>query len=35
MGNIAVIYKSHYGTTGQYAGWIAKALGAQLFEASR
>jgi len=31
---IAVIYKSHYGTTKQYAEWIAEALDAALFEAS-
>lgn len=29
---IAVIYKSNYGTTKQYATWIAEALGAELFE---
>ncbi len=34
MESIAVIYKSPYGTTRQYAKWIAKALGAELFEAS-
>lgn len=34
MGNIAVIYKSKYGTTKQYAEWIAKALDAKLFEKS-
>ena len=34
MANIAVIYKSYYGTTKQYAEWIAEALDAQLFEAS-
>ena len=30
--NIAVIYRSKYGTTKQYAIWIAEALEAQLFE---
>ena len=30
--NIAVIYRSKYGTTKQYAEWIAKALDATLFE---
>ena len=30
----AVIYKSYYGTTKQYAEWIAEALNASLFEAS-
>jgi len=34
MSKIAVIYKSHYGTTKQYAEWIAEALGASLMEAS-
>jgi menaquinone-dependent protoporphyrinogen IX oxidase len=34
MSNIAVVYKSQYGTTRQYAAWIAEALGARLFEAS-
>jgi len=34
MNKIAVIYKSHYGTTKQYAEWIAEALNAPLFEAS-
>ena len=29
---IAVIYRSKYGTTKQYAAWIAEALEAQLFE---
>lgn len=32
MENIAVTYKSHYGTTKQYAEWIAEELGAELFE---
>lgn len=31
---IVVVYKSVYGTTKQYAQWIAEALGAPLFEAS-
>jgi menaquinone-dependent protoporphyrinogen IX oxidase len=35
MASIAVIYKSHYGTTRQYAQWIAKALDAELFETSK
>ena len=30
--NIAVIYRSKYGTTKQYAQWIAEALEAKLFE---
>lgn len=30
-----VVYKSHYGTTAQYAKWLAKALGADLFERSK
>lgn len=34
MKNIAVIYKSNYGTTKRYAGWIAEALGADLIERS-
>ena len=34
MRNIAVIYKSKYGTTKQYAEWIAEALNATLLEAS-
>ena len=34
MVNIAVVYKSRYGTTKQYAEWIAKALDATLLEAS-
>ncbi len=34
MKNIAVIYKSPYGTTKRYAECIAKELDAQLFEAS-
>ena len=31
---IAVIYKSHYGTTKQYAEWIAEALDTKLLERS-
>lgn len=31
---IAVIYKSKYGTTKRYAGWIALKLGADLYELS-
>jgi menaquinone-dependent protoporphyrinogen IX oxidase len=34
MEKIAVIYKSQYGTTKQYAEWIAEALEARLYEAS-
>ena len=34
MSSIAVIYKSKYGTTKQYAEWIAEALNAELLEAS-
>ena len=34
MSKIAVIYKSKYGTTKQYAEWIASDLDASLFEAS-
>ena len=33
MKNIAVIYKSKYGTTKQYAKWIAEELNAPIFEA--
>ncbi len=31
---IAVIYKSRYGSTKRYAGWIALKLGADLYEVS-
>lgn len=34
MKHIAVIYKSNYGTTKQYAEWIAEALGADIIERS-
>ena len=34
MKNIAVIYKSYYGTTKRYAEWIAEELNAPLFEVS-
>ena len=34
MKNIAVVYKSKYGTTKRYAEWIAHELDAHLFEAS-
>ena len=34
MKNIAVIYKSKYGSTKQYAEWIAGDLNASLFEAA-
>jgi menaquinone-dependent protoporphyrinogen IX oxidase len=32
---IAVVYKSKYGTTKQYAEWIAEALESPLFESSK
>jgi len=35
MKNVAVIYKSKYGTTKQYAEWIADELNASLLEASK
>ena len=35
MKNIAVIYKSKYGSTKQYAEWIAVELSASLFEATK
>jgi hypothetical protein len=35
MKNIAVIYKSVYGTTKRYAEWIAEELDASIFEASQ
>ena len=35
MKKIAVIYKSKYGTTEQYAKWIAEELGATLLEESK
>jgi menaquinone-dependent protoporphyrinogen IX oxidase len=34
MSKIAIIYKSKYGTTKQYAEWIAEELNASLYEAS-
>lgn len=34
MSNLAVIYKSKYGSTEKYAKWIAQALNATLLEAS-
>ena len=34
MSKIVVIYKTKYGTTKQYAEWIAETLDAPLFEAS-
>lgn len=34
MSNIAVIYRSKYGTTKRYAAWIAEELGAELLERS-
>jgi menaquinone-dependent protoporphyrinogen IX oxidase len=33
--NVAVIYSSKYGTTRQYAAWIAEDLGAPIFEAKK
>jgi menaquinone-dependent protoporphyrinogen IX oxidase len=33
--NIAVVYSSKYGTTRQYAEWIAEELGATLFDAKK
>jgi menaquinone-dependent protoporphyrinogen IX oxidase len=30
--NVIVVYQSKYGTTGQYAAWIAEELGAELLE---
>lgn len=35
MNNIAIIYKSKYGTTKRYAEWIAQELNATLMEASQ
>ena len=35
MSGAVVIYKSKYGSTKQYAQWIAQELGAPLFEASQ
>ena len=35
MSKICVIYKTKYGTTKQYAQWIAESLEAPLFEASQ
>ena len=34
MNNVAITYKSQYGTTKQYAEWIAEALDAPIFEVS-
>jgi len=34
MSKIAVVYKSKYGTTKQYAAWIAAALNVPLFESA-
>jgi len=34
MSKVAVIYKSKYGATKQYAEWIARALNADIFSAS-
>lgn len=35
MSNVAVIYKSKYGSTKKYAEWIAKDLDADLFDGSK
>jgi len=35
MSKIAVVYKSKYGATKKYAGWIAKELDAELLEAGK
>lgn len=35
MNKTVVVYKSKYGSTKQYANWIAEALHADLFEASK
>lgn len=35
MSNIAVVYKSKYGSTKKYAQWIANALKADIFEVSK
>ncbi|GAA0774193.1 flavodoxin domain-containing protein [Clostridium subterminale] len=35
MSKTVVIYKSKYGSTKKYAEWIATALGADIFEASK
>jgi menaquinone-dependent protoporphyrinogen IX oxidase len=35
MSKIAVIYKSKYGSTKQYAEWIAEELEAQIFESAK
>lgn len=35
MEKLAVIYGSHYGTTQQYAQWIAESLGASLLDAAQ
>lgn len=32
MTKIVVVYQSHYGTTKQYATWLAKAIDAELFD---
>ena len=34
MGKIIVVYKSNYGSTKKYAGWIAETLKADLYERS-
>ena len=31
MGKIIVVYKSNYGSTKKYAGWIAETLKADLY----
>lgn len=35
MNSSVVVYKSYYGSTKKYAGWIADELDADLFEASK
>lgn len=35
MSKVAVIYEGKYGTTEKYAGWIAEATGADVFQASK
>ncbi len=35
MGKAVVIYKSKYGSTKQYAQWIAEALDADLFDVAK
>lgn len=35
MENVAIIYRSKYGTTRQYAQWLATELGCDIFEARK